>query len=70
MGTSQTTIGDRTFIGSDTMMVAPVNIGSDAITGAGDSTSPRMFPDGALAIERTDQRMPSRVTPSSRRARL
>ena len=30
-----TVIGDRTFIGSDTMMVAPVHIGSDAITGAG-----------------------------------
>ena len=30
-----TTIGDNTFIGSDTMLVAPVNIGQDAKTGAG-----------------------------------
>jgi bifunctional UDP-N-acetylglucosamine pyrophosphorylase / glucosamine-1-phosphate N-acetyltransferase len=30
-----TTIGDNTFIGSDTMLVAPVNIGHDAKTGAG-----------------------------------
>jgi bifunctional UDP-N-acetylglucosamine pyrophosphorylase/glucosamine-1-phosphate N-acetyltransferase len=30
-----TTIGDNTFIGSDTMLVAPVNIGSNARTGAG-----------------------------------
>jgi bifunctional UDP-N-acetylglucosamine pyrophosphorylase/glucosamine-1-phosphate N-acetyltransferase len=30
-----TTIGDNTFIGSDTMLVAPVNIGHDARTGAG-----------------------------------
>ncbi len=30
-----TTIGDNTFIGSDTMLVAPVTIGHDAKTGAG-----------------------------------
>jgi bifunctional UDP-N-acetylglucosamine pyrophosphorylase/glucosamine-1-phosphate N-acetyltransferase len=30
-----TTIGDNTFIGSDTLLVAPVNIGRDAKTGAG-----------------------------------
>ena len=51
-----TTIGDRTFIGSDTMMVAPVNIGSDAVTGAG-GTITKDVPDGALALERTEQRI-------------
>lgn len=30
-----TTIGDNTFIGSDTMLVAPIHIGHDAKTGAG-----------------------------------
>jgi bifunctional UDP-N-acetylglucosamine pyrophosphorylase/glucosamine-1-phosphate N-acetyltransferase len=30
-----TTIGDRVRIGSDTMLVAPVSVGDDAITGAG-----------------------------------
>ncbi len=30
-----TTIGDHTFIGSDTMLVAPVNVGKNAKTGAG-----------------------------------
>jgi bifunctional UDP-N-acetylglucosamine pyrophosphorylase/glucosamine-1-phosphate N-acetyltransferase len=30
-----TVIGDRVFIGSDTMLVAPLNIGDDARTGAG-----------------------------------
>jgi bifunctional UDP-N-acetylglucosamine pyrophosphorylase/glucosamine-1-phosphate N-acetyltransferase len=30
-----TVIGDRVFIGSDTMLVAPLNIGDDAKTGAG-----------------------------------
>lgn len=51
-----TTIGDRTFIGSDTMMVAPVNIGADAITGAS-SCITRDVPAGALAIERSEQRI-------------
>ena len=37
-----TTIGDGAFIGSDTMMVAPVNIGAGAIIGAG-SASPRTW---------------------------
>lgn len=49
-----TVIGDRTFIGSDTMMVAPVTIGSDAFTGAS-SCITRDVPDGALAIERSEQ---------------
>lgn len=32
---NKTVIGDETFIGSDTMLVAPVNIGKNAVTGAG-----------------------------------
>ena len=63
-----TVIGDRTFIGSDTMMVAPVRIGSDAITGAG-GTITKDVPDGALALERTDQRVLEGYT-ERRRARL
>lgn len=51
-----TTIGDRTFIGSDTMMVAPVNIGSDVIVGAS-SCITRDVPEGALALERSEQRV-------------
>ena len=51
-----TTIGDNTFIGSDTMMVAPVNIGSNAVTGAS-SCITKDVPDGALAIERSEQRI-------------
>ncbi len=42
-----TTIGDNTFIGSDTMLVAPVNIGHDARTGAG-SVVTHDVDDGAL----------------------
>jgi bifunctional UDP-N-acetylglucosamine pyrophosphorylase / glucosamine-1-phosphate N-acetyltransferase len=50
-----TTIGDGAHIGSDTMLVAPVNVGKRAWTGAG-SVITKDVPDGALAVERTDQR--------------
>ena len=63
-----TTIGDRTFIGSDTMMVAPVNLGSDVITGAG-GTITQDVPDGALALERTDQQNIKGFTAVYRRGR-
>lgn len=52
----QTTIGDRVRIGSDTMLIAPVKVGDDAYTGAG-SVITRDVPAGALAIERTEQRI-------------
>lgn len=63
-----TTIGDRTFIGSDTMMVAPVNIGDDVVVGAS-SCITRDVPSGALAVERNDQRIVEGYT-KLRRARL
>ena len=50
-----TVIGDGARIGSDTMLVAPVTIGRDAYTGAG-SVITQDVPDGALAVERTEQR--------------
>lgn len=53
---SATTIGDGTFVGSDTMLVAPVNVGSGCTIGAG-SVITRDVPDGALALERTEQRV-------------
>ncbi len=45
----QTTIGDGAFIGSDTMLIAPVNIGRGARTSAG-SVVTRDVPDGMIAI--------------------
>ena len=51
----RTVIGDRAFIGSDTMLVAPVQIGDDAVTGAGSAIT-RDVPAGALAVERSPQR--------------
>jgi bifunctional UDP-N-acetylglucosamine pyrophosphorylase/glucosamine-1-phosphate N-acetyltransferase len=51
----RTRIGPRAFIGSDTMLVAPVEIGEDATTAAG-SVINQDVPDGALAVGRAKQR--------------
>ena len=50
----RTTIGQGAFIGSSTMLVAPVTVGADALTGSG-SVITRDVPDGALALGRADQ---------------
>jgi bifunctional UDP-N-acetylglucosamine pyrophosphorylase/glucosamine-1-phosphate N-acetyltransferase len=50
-----TKIGERAFIGSDTMLVAPVTIGEGAFTGAGSVITQDVAP-GALAVERSDQK--------------
>ncbi len=49
-----TVIGENVFIGSDTMLVAPVNIGDKAITGAGSVITKDVAPR-ALAVERSKQ---------------
>jgi bifunctional UDP-N-acetylglucosamine pyrophosphorylase / glucosamine-1-phosphate N-acetyltransferase len=51
----RTVVGDGAFIGSDTMLVAPVTVGQGAQTAAG-STITKDVPPDALAIERADQR--------------
>lgn len=51
----RTVIKDGARVGSDTMLVAPVTIGEKAYTGAG-STISRDVPDGALAVERSQQK--------------
>lgn len=50
----KTVIKDRVFVGSDTQLVAPVEVGSDAIIASG-TTVTKNVPDGALAIGRTKQ---------------
>jgi bifunctional UDP-N-acetylglucosamine pyrophosphorylase/glucosamine-1-phosphate N-acetyltransferase len=50
-----TEIGEEAFIGSDTMLVAPVTIGKRAVTGAG-SVITRDVAEGALAVERSMQK--------------
>lgn len=54
----RTLIGDRAFIGSDSMLVAPVEVGADARTAAG-SVITHNVPPGALAIG-----APARVRPT------
>ncbi|ARE38590.1 N-acetylglucosamine-1-phosphate uridyltransferase [Rhodovulum sp. P5] len=50
----RTEIGARAFIGSDTMLVAPVRVGEDAMTASG-SVITGNVPDGALALGRARQ---------------
>ena len=50
----RTTIGDGAFIGSGTMLVAPVTVGEDATIGAG-STITKPAPPGKLTLERSRQ---------------
>lgn len=50
----RTRIGKRAFIGSDTMLVAPVTVGDGALTGSG-SVITQDVPDHALAIGRARQ---------------
>ena len=50
----RTKIGKRAFIGSDTMLVAPVSVGHDAMTATG-SVITENVPDEALALARAKQ---------------
>jgi bifunctional UDP-N-acetylglucosamine pyrophosphorylase/glucosamine-1-phosphate N-acetyltransferase len=52
----RTVIGNEVRIGSDTMLVAPVRVGDGAVTGAG-SVITKDVPPGALAVERSEQRV-------------
>jgi bifunctional UDP-N-acetylglucosamine pyrophosphorylase/glucosamine-1-phosphate N-acetyltransferase len=57
---NRTNVGDDAFIGSDTMLIAPVNIGDKAKTGAG-SVVTRDVPDGSVAYG-----VPARVKKSDK----
>ncbi len=52
----KTVIKDNAFIGSDTMLVAPITIGKNAYTGSG-SVITKDVPDNALAVERSQQKI-------------
>lgn len=54
VGKHRTVIGADAFIGSDTMLVAPVSVGARAMTGSG-SVITRDVPEGALALGRARQ---------------
>jgi len=51
----RTVIEDEVFIGSDTMLIAPVTIGRGAVTGAASAIA-HDVPEGSLGIERSEQR--------------
>jgi bifunctional UDP-N-acetylglucosamine pyrophosphorylase/glucosamine-1-phosphate N-acetyltransferase len=59
----RTVIGQRAFIGSDTMLVAPVRVGDGATTGAG-SVVNRDVPADTLAVG-----IPARIQPKRRSRR-
>ena len=50
----RTTIGDHAFIGCNTNLVAPVELGDRVLTAAG-TTVTKNVPDGAMAVARAPQ---------------
>lgn len=52
---NRTVIGDNCFVGSDTMLVAPVGLGDNSTTAAG-SVITSDVPEGALGVGRAHQR--------------
>jgi bifunctional UDP-N-acetylglucosamine pyrophosphorylase/glucosamine-1-phosphate N-acetyltransferase len=65
----RTSVGDGAFIGSATMLVAPLTVGDGAATAAG-STITRDVPPDALAIERAEQRTIDGAQARRRRRKL
>jgi bifunctional UDP-N-acetylglucosamine pyrophosphorylase/glucosamine-1-phosphate N-acetyltransferase len=59
----QTIIGEGAFVGSDTMLIAPVEIGAGAMTGAGSVVTQDVPPGGRVAG------VPARAMPSHAGAR-
>ena len=57
---NRTVIGDEAFIGSDSMLVAPINIGARSSTGAGSVVTQNVPPD-SIAVG-----VPARVSPMKR----
>lgn len=52
---SKTKIGNNSFIGSNTIMIAPINIGNNTMTAAGSVITNDII-DGAIAISRSEQK--------------
>ncbi|WP_120833220.1 bifunctional UDP-N-acetylglucosamine diphosphorylase/glucosamine-1-phosphate N-acetyltransferase GlmU [Helicobacter pylori] len=50
----QTIIGENVFIGSDSQLVAPINIGSNVLIGSG-TTITKDIPSGSLSLSRASQ---------------
>jgi len=52
----RTIVGDRVFVGSNTLLVAPVEVADDATIGAGSIITKRVAPGGLTLTVRNDQR--------------
>lgn len=52
----QTVIGEQAFIGSNTLLIAPVNVGARAYTGSGTVVG-QDVPEGALAVTRAQWKL-------------
>jgi len=52
----ETSIGDRVFVGSDTKLIAPVEVGSDATIGAGSIITKNVSEGGLTLSARPEQR--------------
>ena len=50
----KTTIGKKSFVGSNVSLVAPIKVGSNALIGAG-SVITKDIPNNMLAVERNKQ---------------
>ncbi|HKJ83623.1 MAG TPA: bifunctional UDP-N-acetylglucosamine diphosphorylase/glucosamine-1-phosphate N-acetyltransferase GlmU [Mariprofundaceae bacterium] len=63
----QTTMGDRVFVGSDTKLIAPVSVASDATIGAGSIITRDVASGGLTLSARPDQRhVPNWQRPSKK----
>ena len=65
----ETVVGDDAFVGSDTMLVAPVTVGSGALTAAG-SVITKNVPDDSIGIGRGSPVESGRPGEEAARARL
>jgi bifunctional UDP-N-acetylglucosamine pyrophosphorylase/glucosamine-1-phosphate N-acetyltransferase len=59
-------IEDGAFVGSDSMLIAPVRIGARAVTGAGSVVTRDVAPDATvLGVPAREVRRPEAIDPSS-----
>lgn len=62
IGKYRTTIGSGAFIGSNTALVAPADIGAGAIVGAGSTLGGKVAPDELVVVRGTERRSPGAAT--------
>ena len=63
----KTVIGDDVFVGSDSQLVAPIEIGSGATIGAGTTLTKDVSPDQLVITRAKERRVEGWVRPSKKR---